>query len=147
MATIDRTRTIAAPITEIWDVLADFGTISTWADNVEHSCILITQPEPVGTERRLQVGRDTLIERIVEFDAPHTLAYDIEGLPKRLGRLTNRWSLQPAGTSTTVTLISTVEIGSRVDQQLAERVMCRMLARQSDSMLAGLAQRLENARV
>ena len=80
-------------------------------------------------------------------DPPHTLAYRIEGLPPRLGRLTNRWTLQPAGTSTTVTLTSTVEIGSRVDQQLAERVMCRMLARQSEAMLAGLAQRMENARV
>lgn len=148
MATTDRTRTIAAPIKEIWDVLADFGAISTWADNVEHSCILVSGAEPVGTTRRLQVGRETLVERITEFDPPHTLAYDIEGLPKRLGALTNRWTLQSAGSSTTtVTLTSTVEIGSRVDQQLAERVLCRVLARQSDSMLAGLAQRLENARV
>jgi uncharacterized protein YndB with AHSA1/START domain len=147
VATIDRTCTIAAPIEEIWDVLADFGAISSWADNVEHSCILVTVPQPVGTARRLQVGRDTLIEQIIEFDPPHTLAYRIEGLPRRLGRLTNRWTLQPAGTSTTVTLTSTVEIGSRVDQQLAERVMCRMLARQSEAMLAGLAQRMENARV
>ncbi|MGE2724374.1 SRPBCC family protein [Mycolicibacterium pulveris] len=147
MATIDRTRTIAAPIKEIWEVLADFGAISSWVDNVDHSCILVSGPEPVGTTRRLQVGRETLVERIVEFDPPHTLAYDIGGLPKRLGALTNRWTLQPAGSSTTVTLTSAAEIGSRVDQQLAERVLCRMLARQSDSMLAGLAKRMESARV
>ncbi|MGE2689114.1 SRPBCC family protein [Mycolicibacterium pulveris] len=147
MATIDRTRTIAAPIKEIWEVLADFGAISSWVDNVDHSCILVSGPEPVGTTRRLQVGRETLVERIVEFNPPYTLAYDIEGLPKRLGALTNRWTLQPAGSSTTVTLTSAAEIGSRVDQQLAERVLCRMLARQSDSMLAGLAKRMESARV
>jgi hypothetical protein len=46
-----------------------------------------------------------------------------------------------------VILTSAVEIGSRPDQQLAERVMCRVLARQSDAMLAGLAKRTESARV
>lgn len=147
MATIDRTRTIAAPIEEIWDVLADFGAISTWVDNVEHSCILVSRAKPLGTARRLQVGRDTLVETITEFDPPHTLAYHIEGLPKQLGELSNRWTLRPAGDSTTVALTSTVEIGSRPDQRLAERVICRMLAYQNTSMLAGLAKRMESARV
>ncbi|MCV6978682.1 SRPBCC family protein [Mycolicibacterium pulveris] len=147
MATIDRTRTIAAPIEEIWDVLADFGAISTWVDNVEHSCILVSRAKPLGTARRVQVGRNTLVETIVEFDPPHTLAYEIEGLPKQMGELTNRWTLRREGEDTTVTLTSTVEIGSRPDQQLAERVICRMLAHQNASMLAGLAKRMERARV
>ena len=93
------------------------------------------------------MGRNTLVERIVEFDPPHTLAYDIEGLPKRLRRVTNRWTLRPSGESTVVTLTSTVEIGSGRMQQLAERVMCRVMARESDGMLAGLAKRLEKSRV
>jgi hypothetical protein len=46
-----------------------------------------------------------------------------------------------------VTLTSAVEIGPHPPQKLAEHVLCRFLARQSDSMLAGLANRLENARV
>ena len=147
MADIDRTRTVAAAPQEIWDVLADFGAISAWADNIDHSCILVHGTKPVGTARRVQVGRDTLVERIVEFDPPHALAYDIGGLPKRLHRVTNRWTLRPAGRSTVVMLTSTVEIGSRPDQRLAERLLCRVLARQSDAMLAGLAKRMETARV
>lgn len=147
MADIDRTRPIAAAPKQIWDVLADFGAISSWADNIDHSCILVRGTDPVGTTRRVQVGRDTLVERIVEFDPPNALAYDIQGLPKRLGRVTNRWTLRAAGRSTVVTLTTTIEIGSRPDQQLAERVVCRVLARQSDAMLTGLAKRMENARV
>ena len=42
-----------------------------------------------------------------------------------------------------MTLTSTVEIGSRPYQQLAERVLCRFFARQSDVLLGGLANRLE----
>ena len=150
MADIHRTRTIAARAQEIWDVLADFGSISSWAPNADHSCILFSGPDggPVGTARRVQIKRDTLVERITEFDPPQALAYDIEGLPRFLRRVTNRWTLAAgAGDSTVVTVTSTVEIGSRVPANLAERALCRFLARQSDSMLAGLADRLENARV
>jgi hypothetical protein len=150
VADIHRARTIAARVREIWDVLADFGSISSWADNVDHSCILFSGADggPVGTARRLQVKRDTLVERITEFDPPHALAYDIEGLPRRLRRVSNRWTLAASrGDSAVVTLTSRVEIGSRPPEKLAERVLCRFLARQSDVMLAGLANRLENARV
>jgi uncharacterized protein YndB with AHSA1/START domain len=149
VADIDRTRTIAAAPQEVWDVLADFGTISTWVDRADHSTILVhgADGDPIGTTRRVQMGRNTLVERIVEFNPPLTLAYDIEGLPKRLRRVTNRWTLRPSGQSTVVTLTSTVEIGSGRLQQLAERVVCRVMARESDGMLAGLAKRLEKSRV
>lgn len=150
MADIQRIRIIAARVQEVWDVLADYGAISSWADNVDHSCILTSGADgaPVGTTRRVQVKRDTLVERITEFDPPRALAYDIEGLPRLLRRVANRWTLaESAADSTVLTLTSTVEIGSRPAQKLAERVVCRVAARQSDSMLAGLANRLENARV
>lgn len=150
MADIQRTRIIAAGVQEVWDVLADFGAISVWAGNVDHSCILFSGPDGahVGTTRRVQVKRDTLVECITEFDPPHALAYDIEGLPRLLRRVANRWTLAASsGDATAVTLTSTVEIGPRAPQRLAERVVCRVAVRQSDSMLAGLANRLENARV
>jgi Polyketide cyclase / dehydrase and lipid transport len=153
VADIQRARTIAARIGDIWDVLADFGSISSWAPNADHSCILCSGPDggPVGTARRVQVRRDALVERITEFDPPRALAYDIEGLPSRLRRLTNRWTLAPAGGDaagqTLVTVTSTVEIGPHATQQLFERAVCRFVARQSDSMLAGLANRLEKAGV
>ncbi len=150
MTDIRRSRSIAARPEEVWDVLADFGSISSWAGNVDHSCILYSAADggAVGTARRVQVKRDALVERITEFDPPHTLAYDIEGLPRRLRRVTNRWTLDagPAG-STVVSPTSTVEIGSGPAETLAERVLCRFLARRSDAMLAGLANRLEAARV
>ncbi|OBF49806.1 cyclase [Mycobacterium sp. 852002-50816_SCH5313054-b] len=150
MADIRRSRSIAARPEQIWDVLADFGSISSWATNVDHSCILFSGPNggAVGTARRVQVKRDALAERITEFDPPCALAYDVEGLPRRVRRMANRWTLaaEPGGLKTIVTLSSTVEIGSRPAQTLAERVLCRFLARQSDVMLAGLATRLEAAR-
>jgi ribosome-associated toxin RatA of RatAB toxin-antitoxin module len=147
VAEIHRSRTIAADPKEVWDVLADFGSISSWADNIDHSCILNHGSERVGTTRRVQIGRNALVERITEFDTAWALTYDVEGLPKRLRRFNNRWSLQPTHDgNTVVTLTSTVEIGSGPLQKLAERVVCRVQVRQSDVMLAGLANRLEKPR-
>lgn len=148
MAATDRNRRIAATAAQIWDILADFGALSGWVDGVDHSCILTGDPATVGTTRRVQVGRTVLVERITEFDPQVALGYDIEGLPKLLGKVANRWSLAPTSAETTlVTITSTAALGPRLDQQLAERVACRVLARQSEAMLAGLADRLENAHV
>lgn len=148
MTDIRRTRTIAARVDEIWDVLADFGSISSWADNVDHSCILNHGSDPVGTTRRVQIGRNALVERITEFDPTWALAYDVEGLPKRLHRFNNRWTLRRVQEGhTVVTLTSTVEIGSGPLQRLAERAVCRVQVRRSAVMLAGLAKRWEKSRV
>ena len=146
MADIARSRTIAAEPAEVWDVLADFGAVSSWADNIDHSCILNHATVSVGTTRRVQIGRNALVERITEFDPTWALAYDVEGLPKRLRRFSNRWTLRAAqGGNTVVTLTSTVEIGSLPIHRLAERMVCRVQVRQSDVMLAGLAKRFGEA--
>jgi hypothetical protein len=144
VADIDRSTTIAADPQSVWDVLADFGSISSWADNIDHSCILNQGSESIGTTRRVQIGRNALVETITEFDTTRALAYDVEGLPKHVRRFNNRWSLRPvANGGTIVTLTSTVEIGSGPMRKLAERAVCRVQVRQSDIMLAGLANRLE----
>ena len=128
-------------------MLADFGSISAWASNVDHSCLLEHGDDPaaVGTSRRVQVGRDTLVERITDSVAPTTLRYSIEGLPRPLGRVANRWTITPFGDSTAVTLTSTVDIGGNPLARVAEKAACRFMAKQSDVMLAGLARRVEGS--
>lgn len=147
VAQISRSRTIAASAQQVWDVLADFGAISSWAGNIDHSCLLEHGRDgvAVGTSRRVQVGRDALVERITEFDGPVALAYTIEGLPRPLDRVANRWTLTPdsPAASTTVSLTTTVQIGANPLASLAQRALCRFISKQSDAMLAGLAARVE----
>ena len=144
MAQISRVRTIAAPPQQVWQVLADFGAISSWAGNVDHSCLLEHRPTLIGTTRRVQVGRTALVERVTDAAPASALAYDIEGLPRRLRRVNNRWTLTPTRAGTTVTLTSTVEIGGNPLARAAEHAICRFMAKQSDVMLAGLTARLED---
>ena len=147
VADISRSRAIAAPQQAIWEVLADFGSLSSWASNVDHSCVTKHGPDgaPLGTTRRVQVGRNALLEHITEFDPPGALAYDITGLPPRLRKVANRWTLRPTTDATVVTLTSTIEIGAGPLARLVERIVGRAMAKQSDAMLAGLAHRWENA--
>jgi uncharacterized protein YndB with AHSA1/START domain len=147
VADISRYLTIAAEPQTIWDVLADFGAISSWVDFVDHSCLLTPTADGVGlgTARRAQLGRDTLVERITEFDPPRALAYDVEGVPHPL-RVTNRWTLAPSTGGTVVTLTFTAEIGSNPLQRLAERIVGRGSTKRLDSMLAGLTNRMEHTR-
>jgi hypothetical protein len=146
VADISRSRTISARPQAIWAVLADFGALSSWSANVHHSCVMNHGPDgqAIGTTRRVQIGRNTVVERLTEFEPPVALAYDIEGLPPRLRVVGNRWTLSPAARGTLVTLTSRVEIGTHPTARAAEWVVCRGLAKESESMLDGLARRTEN---
>lgn len=143
VAEIRRTRTVAAEPQAIWGVLADFGTISAWADNVDHSCLLSPETQDVGvsTTRRVQVGRNTLVERITEFAPPSTLAYDVEGFPRWL-RVNNRWTLTPSASATAVTLVSTIKVAGPLGR-IVEDVVARISAKMLDQLLTGLANRTE----
>ncbi len=146
VADIRRSRAIAADPQKIWDVLADFGAVSSWSDVVDHSCLLDhgAGGGTIGTSRRVQVGRTTLVERITDFDPPHTLAYDVEGLPPLVRRLHNRWTLRPIARGLTeVTLTSAVTVGSNPLQRIAERVFLRASVTRLDRLLACLARELE----
>ena len=151
---MSRTRIVAAAPQALWEVLADFGSISSWAGNVDHSCVLEhgADGSPLGMSRRVQVGRNALVERITAFTPPGSdessaLGYDIEGLPRRLRRLANRWDVRPADDGRTeVTVTSTVEIGENLLARAAENVVCRAMAKQSDAMLTGLANEVEDSR-
>lgn len=147
VAEIRRTRTVAAEPQAIWDVLADFGAISSWAGNVDHSCLLSaeTQDVGVGTTRRVQVGRTTLVERITAFDRVRTLAYDVEGFPRWL-TVNNRWTLAPSAGATAVTLVSSVKVTGPLGR-IAESVVARASAKTIDGLLDGLAKRVESTHV
>jgi hypothetical protein len=98
VADIRRTRTVSAEAQQIWDLLADFDAISSWADNVDHSCLLSAAANGVAvdTTRRVQIGRDTPVE-------PHGAALANAGVRRdrliadRVVWLTDRYARRRAG--------------------------------------------------
>lgn len=145
MADVSRSRTIAATPESIWEVLADFGALSVWAEGVDHSCVIGTgeDTDPLGMTRRVQVGRDTLVETITAFAPPRLLTYEISGLPPMLSA-SNRWNLVPDGNRrTTVTLTTSVWMKPHPLRPIVERVLARLIAKRSEPLLNSLAKYIE----
>ena len=136
---------IERPPADVWTALADFGSIGRWAPNVDHSCLTTEQGDGVGAVRRVQVGRNALLERVVEWTPGERLAYVIEGLPPVIRSVTNTWQLAGSDHSTRVTLTSTVDAGSRPPQKVVARIVGRGLGSASRQMLSGLKRHVEGA--
>lgn len=143
MAEVVETTSIARSTEDVWAALANFGRICQWAPNVDHSCLATERSDGVGMTRRLQVGRNALLERVIEWEPGERLAYQIEGLPPIVRSVTNTWRLDGAGSSTTVMLTSAIDAGPRPPQQLIARSVGRGLAKASRQMLSGLKADLE----
>jgi carbon monoxide dehydrogenase subunit G len=109
MASSSTTRLVQAPVEAVWEALADFGAISRWGTGVDQSNLLTEGPIGLGTTRRVQVGRNTLRETITTWEPGVKLAYSLVGLPPVVRAVTNTWELVAEGSSTKVTLTSTVK--------------------------------------
>jgi uncharacterized protein YndB with AHSA1/START domain len=142
MTSVERTGVIDAPRDLVWTALAEFDAISDWAPDVDHSCLMTTQPDGVGATRRIQTARATIVETVTTWDPPGTLAYRITGLPPVLRDVTNTWRLTPSGDSTTVSLVTSIDAGPRPPQQLIARLAAKRFAAASERMIDGLARHL-----
>jgi hypothetical protein len=146
--TTERSRSVPAHLTRVWDVLADFDRLAVWAANADHTCWLDDERpdgEMVGRARRVQAGRVVLVETITVWEPPARLAYDLGGLPPVVRSAVNEWRLRvdPSDADrTSVTLATHVDCGPRPPQQLVARLVVRRLAGASDVMLDGLAAHL-----
>lgn len=142
-ASITRSCHILRSQQEVSATLADFAGLAQWARSVDHSSTLTEPASGLGAARRVQVGRMTVIERVVEWELPATLAYVIEGLPTTLGEVVNRWRLTevPDGT-VEVELTTTVCASGTSPGRMIDKVATRVLARTSDKLLADLSAHL-----
>ena len=108
MPSVTRKIDIACSITEVWEVLAAFESISEWAENVSHSCLLSKQLEGIGTCRRIQTGNSSVTEHVTRWEDSRSLVYEIRGLPPLFKHVLNTWSLEPSKIGVQLTL--TIEI-------------------------------------
>jgi carbon monoxide dehydrogenase subunit G len=140
---LERSATVAAPPEQVWAVLSDFGAIANWVPIIQHSCLLSEQTERAGTVRRVQIARQTLIERVVTWKPSQELAYDIEGLPPIVGTARTTWRLtrtgHGTGTMTRVVLTTEIATGPNPVKLLVAKKVLERMALASDVMLAGLA--------
>ncbi len=145
MIQTERSRDIEATPDRLWEVLADFGALASWVPMIQHTCPLSEQTEGVGTVRRVQVQRQTLVETVTIWTPPTTLAYTIEGLPAIAGVPVTTWRLTPQGASTAVTVSTELDTGRNPVRVLVGRKVLERLGLAAEFMLAGLAERAESS--
>jgi hypothetical protein len=127
----------------VWEVLADFGAIAQWVPMIQHSCLLSEQTEGVGTLRRVQIARQTLVERVTVWDPPRELAYTIEGLPPMVGAAHTTWRVTPvhdhdAAARTDVVITTRIDTGRNPAKVLIAKKALERMALAAEMMLAGL---------
>ena len=136
MRCISRTRVVGHDPLRVWEQLADFAGISSWAGEIAHSAALTSPDCGPGAARRVQIGRAALRERIVVWEPPERLSYTVEGLPSVAGRVTSTWTLAAEGGGTRVTL--TCQTSAR--PPLLARAVAHRLARSAECLLDDLSQ-------
>jgi hypothetical protein len=141
---VQRSRHLPHDSDTIWAVLARFDGIVDWAPKVSHSVFTTDQHEGVGTGRRVQVGRQALIETATIWEPGRSLAYEITGLPPLVAGVTNRWDLNADTDGRTfVTMSSVIDPGPGAKGKIGARILKLPLGQAGDSMLDGLAAYLD----
>jgi uncharacterized protein YndB with AHSA1/START domain len=140
---MQKSRRIAAPRAKVWAVLADFPAISTWAPNVDHSSATTEARSGIGAVRRVQTGRITLLETIVDWQPPELLSYTLDGLPPIAGSIVTTWTLEDKDGATLTTINTTVFSRPNPISRFIGRALSRQLGRAAKQMLGGVAARVE----
>ncbi|MDG2262686.1 MAG: SRPBCC family protein [Actinomycetota bacterium] len=139
MPKVQRAILLSHTTADVWSVLSEFGNISAWGPNVDHSCIISDVARGVGAVRRVQTARTTVLETVTEWSDGDLLSYSIVGLPPVIRSVSNTWSLEPIHGGTNVRLTSDIRPGQRPPHRIAAAVVGRRLGSASDQMLGGLS--------
>jgi uncharacterized protein YndB with AHSA1/START domain len=144
MSTLEMQVRIAAPVEEVWAVLADFGGVAQWAPTVNHAVITNGLAAGLDCTRECTVeGFGKVKEQIVEWNEGESYTYEL-GATGPMKRARNTWAARPEGKGTRVTF--TVRFETRfgpLGAVLDRLVMRRKFAQQMRPSLAGLKQYVE----
>lgn len=130
--------TVAASPAVVWALLAAFDRLASWAQEIDHSCQLTERREGVGTERRVQVKSNVLLERVTVWQPEETLAYEIVGLPNVVSRVVNEWTLRADGDHTQLALTAQIEPGPKPPMKLVARLLARQMGSVNQRLLRDL---------
>jgi carbon monoxide dehydrogenase subunit G len=138
---------VNASLGDVWRQLADFAAIAQWAPNCDHSSWASDIRDGIGAVRRVQVGRIAVLETVIEWKPEVALAYRLTGLPPQAGKVTNRWSLEPADDGgTDLTLTTSIDPLPGPPGRIVAQILSRQMAKANRQMLAGLATASESHR-
>lgn len=147
MTTVTKTVTIDAPTPQVWEAVANIGSIATWNPNVKRSQLTSDQPGGLGATRECQLAPlGTVQERVTSWDEGRSLGieiYERKNIPGlRQGDATIE--IVPTGDSSHVTIELNYEVGlGALGAGMNAVGMKRRFTKAVTGMLAGLKHHVE----
>lgn len=136
---------ISASPEQVWDILADIGSICEWNPGVEHSEQTNPGDVGVGATRRCELGgKNYLNEEVVVFDSPRRLTIRITDTNLPFNSADIRFSLEPNGSDTIVTVSPDYQPKFGVVGRILDKLMVRAQYRKGmQGLLRGLKNHVE----
>lgn len=145
MATFEIQTTIDAPVSRVWEALADIGAIHEWNPGVKDARVTSEEPTGPGASRRCDLGgKNYLDELVVEWEEGRRLTMRIVDTNLPFKRADVRFHLEPRDGTTTVKVSPDYELkygplGSVLDALFARRAYEKGMR----ALLAGLKRHVE----
>lgn len=145
MSQLSSTKTVRAPITRVWEVLADVGTIDQWHPGVERSPVLSNSPRGLGATRRVELYDGTsAVEKVTSLDEGRSLTLTMSEFSMPFTRGAATFEVEADGPdSTRVTMTLEYEMKYGPFGWLMNALMLRpIIGKLLSSVLAGLDHHL-----
>ncbi len=99
-------RTIAAPRSAVWAVLADYPNIADWNEGVQRSVALGDAVEGLGAQRHCELTPSgAMRETVTEWEPEEKMAVAIDKIEKMpVAEATMTFTLADSGTTTSITM-------------------------------------------
>jgi ribosome-associated toxin RatA of RatAB toxin-antitoxin module len=137
---------ISASVDQVWQVIADFGSVEKWAPTVVQSRCSTEVERGVGAKRTLTTTTGQVTEELVtEWDEGHCFTFEISnGLASVVKILRETWTVEhtPKGTVVVVVMDCNMKDGS-INSLLGSLVVERVLKKMLVQNLAGLKHHIE----
>ena len=147
MGTFATTTTINAPVTAVWQTLADIGTIYQWNPGVQASHLTTEQAEGIGACRTCDLGGSNYLdEQVVTWEPERALTMRITGTNMPFKTADIRFTLQPNGSGTDVTVSPIYELKYGPVGKLMDRFFVKNTYEKGmRGLLSGLKQHVEGS--
>ena len=145
MSQLSSTATVRAPLTRVWETIADVGTIAEWHPGVERSPVLSTHRTGLGAVRRVELYDGTSsVEKVTSLEEGRSVTVTMSEHTMPLSRGAATFEVEADGDDRTlVTMTMDYEMKYGPLGWLMNAVMLRpILGKLLASVLSGLDHHL-----
>ncbi|MCZ6725563.1 MAG: SRPBCC family protein [Thaumarchaeota archaeon] len=124
MAKISQQVRINVPKNKVWEILADFGSVSKWGPIVNQSALISSSKQGVGTERSCDIQQvGSVTEKAIEWDEGNGYTFELKGVESIKSMIT-KFSLSAEGDQTIITADTEFEsAGGEAEQKGLEHMV------------------------